>query len=87
MEPVEMKEIQFDETKHFVQKEAPRVAERFLDMLRAEAAALAQQLISEGIIKTVRLIPIGAAVTMDSVPGRLTLSLDSSGKVVSADQE
>ncbi len=87
MEKVEMKEVQFDATKHFVGQAPERVSERFLDLLRSEAEALAKDLVTQGLIKTFRLVPIGAALTTDAVRGRLTLALDATGKVVSADQE
>ncbi len=87
MEQVEMKEIQFDEKKHFVGGTTEKVTERFLDLLRSEAQALAEKLVAESVIKTFRIVPIGAALTMDSVRGRLTLTTDASGKVVSAEQE
>jgi hypothetical protein len=86
---VNMKEIQFDPSKHIVASQdfsMREVIDSVVDKMKDEAIQLLDKLVSEKKIAEFRIAPIGATVTQDYKPGRISLTVDASGKVVDAQQ-
>lgn len=83
----DMKEIQFDANKHTVASDGTfmrDVLDKLMDKVKDEAVSMLGDLVSAKKIVEFRVSPIGAVVTQDYKPGRVSITVDASGKVVDA---
>jgi hypothetical protein len=85
----DMKEIQFDPSKHVVA--TPDFSMRdtldgLMDKMKDDAVELLTKLVNDKKIAEFRVAPIGATVMQDYKPGRISLTIDATGKVVDAQQ-
>ena len=85
----EMKEIKFDPAKHIVasnNNSIRDVLDQLMDKMKDEAVELLNNFVREKKIAEFRVAPIGAVVTQDFKAGRVSITIDASGKVVDAQQ-
>jgi vacuolar-type H+-ATPase subunit E/Vma4 len=83
-----MKEIIFDADKHAVKSTNSTVRDmirNLLDKSKQEAKELLEKMVADKQISEFRLAPIGAALTQDYRPDRVSVTFDATGKVVEAE--
>lgn len=85
----DMKEIVFDPSKHIVAAEKfsmREVLDGLMDKMKDDAVALLSKLVEDKKIAEFRVAPIGAVVTQEYKPARISVTIDATGKVVDAQQ-
>lgn len=86
---MDMKEIVYDKAKHAVMGNTFSMRDTLdslVGKLKDEVTEALKKLVSDNQITEYRVAPLGAVVTQDYKPSRISVFLDADGKVIDAQQ-